>query len=196
MNIDGINKVRKSIIAVLLLLIFGATMKKDNNDIKIYRITPESLGDLYSNLCSNHSSYKRVSNRVIAIVLTSKDSTIGCVSLGGENEPELYYDTTSLNPKVFISVGMEEDPIKKYVQYDNFPLIAVASFWGDGADYEYCFSEIDNEIISYYHVVAYYYLDTITDTILNVPPHEDTIITKFYLTDLFYHKCQINNHTE
>ena len=196
MNIDGINKVRKSIIAVLLLLIFGATMKKDNNDIKIYRITPESLGDLYSNLYSNHSSYKRVSNRVIAIVLTSKDSTIGCVSLGGENEPELYYDTTSLNPKVFISVGMEEDPIKKYVQYDNFPLIEVASFWGDGADYEYCFSEIDNEIISYYHVVAYYYLDTITDIILNVPPHEDSVMNSFYLKDLFHKKCSCNIHSE
>lgn len=192
MNIAGLNRVRKSIIAVLLLLIIGTAMKKNNNDKKIYRITPESLGDLYS----NHSSYKRVSNRMIAIELTSKDTTIGCVSLGGENEPKLYYDTTSLNPKVFISIGMEEDPIKKYVQYDNYPLIEVASFWGDGADYEYCFSEIDNEIISYYNVVAYYYLDTITDIILNVPPHEDTVMNSFYLKDLFHKKCSCNIHSE
>ncbi len=133
---------------------------------------------------------------MIAIELTSKDTTIGCVSLGGENEPELYYDTTSLNPKVFISIGMEEDPIKKYVQYDNYPLIEVASFWGDGADYEYCFSEIDNEIISYYNVVAYYYLDTITDIILNVPPHEDSVMNSFYLKDLFHKKCSCNIHSE
>jgi hypothetical protein len=31
---------------------------------------------------------------------------------------------------------MEAVPIKKYVPTDNSPLIEVASFWGDGADYE------------------------------------------------------------
>lgn len=192
MNRNSVYKVGKSIVAVLLSLMNVAAEKADNDDIIIYRIIPESLDDLYS----SHSSYIRVSNTTKAIELASNGTAIGCVSLGGENETELYYDTSSLNPKVFISVGMEEDPIKKYVQYNNYPLIEVASFWGDGADYEYCFSEIDNLKISYYYVTAYYYLDTIMDTILNVPPHEDTVITTFYLTDLFYHKCQINNHTE
>ncbi len=119
--------------------------------------------------------------------LSPKDGTFRCVTLteGDEHYYRFYYDTTSSDPQVFVVYGDEEDPLSLYVKYDGYPLIEVASTWGDGADYIYSFSDIDDEGIRYYYVTGYYHLDTVADTILNLPPHEDTIIRHYFWKSLF-----------
>ena len=122
-----------------------------------------------------------------ALRFSAKDSAVRSVTLTGDDEHyyQFYYDTTSSNPRVFVVYGDEDDPLSKYVQFEGCPLIEVASRWGDGADYEYSFSDIDDEGIRYYFVTGYYYLDTIMDTILKLPPHEDTIVRHYYWKYLF-----------
>ena len=118
--------------------------------------------------------------------LSPKDGTVHCATLaeGDEHYYRFYYDTTSSDPQVFVVYGDEEDPLTQYVKYDGYPLIEVASTWGDGADYIYSFSDIDDGGIRYYHVKGYYYLDTAVDTILRLPPHEDTLVIFYQWKDL------------
>lgn len=127
--------------------------------------------------------------------LSPKDGTVRCVTLAENDEHyyRFYYDTTSSNPQVFVVYGDEEDPLSLYVKYDGYPLIEVASTWGDGPDYIYSFSDIDSEGIRYYYVTGYYYLDTVADTILNLSPHEDTLVGFYRWKDLAPEKFDCSN---
>ena len=162
------------VVAVALLLGMSGT-----GEVKRYR----RAEDFYW----GYGSYVQTEGPFRAFQFSAKDSTVHSVTLTGENEHyyQFYYDTTSSNPRVFVVYGDEEDPLSKYIQFEGYPLIEVASRWGDGADYEYGFSDIDDEGIRYYFVTGYYYLDTIMDTILNIPPHEDTIVRHYFWKDLF-----------
>ena len=117
---------------------------------------------------------------------SAEDRTVRFDTLaeGDEHYYRFYYDTTSYDPQVFVVYGNEEDPLSLYVKYDGYPLIEVASTWGDGADYIYSFSDIDDGGIRYYYVTGYYHLDTVEDTILNLPPHEDTLVSFYQWKDL------------
>ena len=53
--------------------------------------------------------------------------------------------------------------------------------------------EIKEKMIEYYKDKR---RDKVIPYVVFQAQDEDTVITTFYLTDLFYHKCQINNHTE
>ena len=127
--------------------------------------------------------------------LSPKDGTVRCDTLaeGDEHYYRFYYDTTSSDPQVFVVYGDEEDPLSLYVKYDGYPLIEVASTWGDGPDYIYSFSDIDSEGIRYYYVTGYYYLDTVADTILNLSPHEDTLVGFYRWKDLTPEKFDYSN---
>ena len=148
---------------------------------------------------------------------SAKDGTVRCDTLaeGDEHYYRFYYDTTSSDPQVFVVYGDEEDPLSQYVKFDGclfeedcfregitlsqyvkfdgFPLIEVASTWGDGTDYIYSFSDIDDGGIRYYYVTGYYHLDTATDTILNLPPHEDTLVSYYQWKDLIPEKFDCSN---
>lgn len=127
--------------------------------------------------------------------LSLKDGTVRCDTLaeGDEHYYRFYYDATSSDPQVFVVYGDEEDPLSLYVKYDGYPLIEVASTWGDGPDYIYSFSDIDSEGIRYYYVTGYYHLDTGADTILNQPPHEDTVVSFYRWKDLAPEKFDCSN---
>ena len=127
--------------------------------------------------------------------LSPKDGTVRCDTLaeGDEHYYRFYYDATSSDPQVFVVYGDEEDPLSLYVKYDGYPLIEVASTWGDGPDYIYSFSDIDSEGIRYYYVTGYYYLDTVADTILNLSPHEDTLVGFYRWKDLTPEKFDCSN---
>ena len=152
---------------------------KGTGDVKRYRLSEDFYWE--------NGPYVQTEGPYHALRFLAKDSTVRSVILTGDDEHyyQFYYDTTSSNPRVFVVYGDEEDPLSKYVQFEGYPLIEVASRWGDGADYEYSFSDIDDEGIRYYFVTGYYYLDTIMDTILNLPPHEDTIVRHYFWKDLF-----------
>ena len=128
--------------------------------------------------------------------LSPKDGTVRCDTLaeGDEHYYRFYYDATSSDPQVFVVYGDEEDPLSLYVKYDEYPLIEVASTWGDGPDYIYSFSDIDSEGIRYYYVTGYYYLDTVADTILNLSPHEDTLVSYYQWKDLTPEKFDCSNY--
>ena len=130
--------------------------------------------------------YAQTEGPFSVLQFSAKDGTVSCSTLveGDEHYYRFYYDTTSYDPQVFVVYGDEEDPLSKYVKYDGFPLIEVASTWGDGADYIYSFSDIDDRGIRYYYVMGYYHLDTVEDTILNLPPHEDTLVSFYQWKDL------------
>ena len=130
--------------------------------------------------------YAQAEGPFSVLQFSAKDGTVSCSTLveGDEHYYRFYYDTTSYDPQVFVVYGDEEDPLSKYVKYDGFPLIEVASTWGDGADYIYSFSDIDDRGIRYYYVTGYYHLDTVEDTILNLPPHEDTLVSFYQWKDL------------
>ena len=162
------------VVAVALLLGMSGT-----GEVKRYRLSE----DFYW----GYGSYVQTEGPFRALQFSAKDSTVRSVILTGDDEHyyQFYYDTTSSNPRVFVVYGDEEDPLSKYVQFEGYPLIEVASRWGDGADYEYSFSDIDDEGIRYYFVTGYYHLDTIMDTILNLPPHEDTVVRHYFWKDLF-----------
>ena len=127
--------------------------------------------------------------------LSPKDGTVRCDTLaeGDEHYYRFYYDATSSDPQVFVVYGDEEAPLSLYVKYDGYPLIEVASTWGDGPDYIYSFSDIDSEGIRYYYVTGYYYLDTVADTILNLSPHEDTLVGFYRWKDLAPEKFDCSN---
>ena len=84
---------------------------------------------------------------------SAEDRTVRFDTLaeGDEHYYRFYYDTTSYDPQVFVVYGNEEDPLSLYVKYDGYPLIEVASTWGDGTDYIYSFSDIDDGGIRYYY---------------------------------------------
>ena len=126
---------------------------------------------------------------------SAEDRTVRFDTLaeGDEHYYRFYYDTTSYDPQVFVVYGNEEDPLSLYVKYDGYPLIEVASTWGDGADYIYSFSDIDDGGIRYYYVTGYYYLDTVADTILNLPPHEDMLVSYYQWKDLTPEKFDCGN---
>ena len=126
---------------------------------------------------------------------SAEDRTVRFDTLaeGDEHYYRFYYDTTSYDPQVFVVYGNEEDPLSLYVKYDGYPLIEVASTWGDGADYIYSFSDIDDGGIRYYYVTGYYYLDTVADTILNLPPHEDMLVSYYQWKDLTSEKFDCSN---
>ena len=126
---------------------------------------------------------------------SAEDRTVRFDTLaeGDEHYYRFYYDTTSYDPQVFVVYGNEEDPLSLYVKYDGYPLIEVASTWGDGADYIYSFSDIDDGGIRYYYVTGYYYLDTVADTILNLPPHEDMLVSYYQWKDLTPEKFDCSN---
>ena len=130
--------------------------------------------------------YAQTEGPFSVLQFSAKDGTVSCSTLveGDEHYYRFYYDTTSYDPQVFVVYGDEEDPLSKYVKYDGFPLIEVASTWGDGADYIYSFSDIDDRGIRYYYVTGYYHLDTVEDTILKLPPHEDTLVSFYQWKDL------------
>ena len=130
--------------------------------------------------------YAQTEGPFSVLQFSAKDGTVSCSTLveGDEHYYRFYYDTTSYDPQIFVVYGDEEDPLSKYVKYDGFPLIEVASTWGDGADYIYSFSDIDDRGIRYYYVTGYYHLDTVEDTILNLPPHEDTLVSFYQWKDL------------
>lgn len=130
--------------------------------------------------------YAQTEGPFSVLQFSAKDGTVSCSTLveGDEHYYRFYYDTTSYDPQIFMVYGDEEDPLSKYVKYDGFPLIEVASTWGDGADYIYSFSDIDDRGIRYYYVMGYYHLDTVEDTILNLPPHEDTLVSFYQWKDL------------
>lgn len=130
--------------------------------------------------------YAQTEGPFSVLQFSAKDGTVSCSTLveGDEHYYRFYYDTTSYDPQIFVVYGDEEDPLSKYVKYDGFPLIEVASTWGDGADYIYSFSDIDDRGIRYYYVMGYYHLDTVEDTILNLPPHEDTLVSFYQWKDL------------
>lgn len=130
--------------------------------------------------------YAQAEGPFSVLQFSAKDGTVSCSTLveGDEHYYRFYYDTTSYDPQIFVVYGDEEDPLSKYVKYDGFPLIEVASTWGDGADYIYSFSDIDDRGIRYYYVTGYYHLDTVEDTILNLPPHEDTLVSFYQWKDL------------
>ena len=126
---------------------------------------------------------------------SAEDRTVRFDTLaeGDEHFYRFYYDTTLSDPQVFVVYGDEEDPLSQYVKFDGFPLIEVASTWGDGTDYIYSFSDIDDGGIRYYYVTGYYYLDTVADTILNLPPHEDTLVSYYQWKDLIPEKFDCSN---
>ena len=126
---------------------------------------------------------------------SAEDRTVRFDTLaeGDEHYYRFYYDTTSYDPQVFVVYGNEEDPLSLYVKYDGYPLIEVASTWGDGTDYIYSFSDIDDGGIRYYYVTGYYHLDTAADTILNLPPHEDTLVSYYQWKDLTPEKFDCSN---
>lgn len=126
---------------------------------------------------------------------SAEDRTVRFDTLaeGDEHYYRFYYDTTSYDPQVFVVYGNEEDPLSLYVKYDGYPLIEVASTWGDGTDYIYSFSDIDDGGIRYYYVTGYYHLDTAADTILNLPPHEDTLVSYYQWKDLIPEKFDCSN---
>ena len=130
--------------------------------------------------------YAQTEGPFSVLQFSAKDGTVSCSTLveGDEHYYRFYYDTTSYDPQVFVVYGNEEDPLSLYVKYDGYPLIEVASTWGDGADYIYSFSDIDDGGIRYYYVTGYYHLDTVEDTILNLPPHEDTLVSFYQWKDL------------
>ena len=162
------------VVAVALLLGMNGP-----GDVKRYRLSEDFYWE--------YGPYVQTEGPFRALRFSAKDSTVRSVILTGDDEHyyQFYYDTTSSNPRVFVVYGDEEDPLSKYVQFEGYPLIEVASRWGDGADYEYSFSDIDDEGIRYYFVTGYYHLDTIMDTILNLPPHEDTVVRHYFWKDLF-----------
>ena len=130
--------------------------------------------------------YAQTEGPFSVLQFSAKDGTVSCSTLveGDEHYYRFYYDTTSYDPQVFVVYGDEEDPLSQYVKFDGFPLIEVASTWGDGTDYIYSFSDIDDGGIRYYYVMGYYHLDTVEDTILNLPPHEDTLVSFYQWKDL------------
>ena len=139
--------------------------------------------------------YAQTEGPFCVLRLSPKDGTVRCDTLaeGDEHYYRFYYDATSSDPQVFVVYGDEEDPLSQYVKYDGYPLIEVASTWGDGPDYIYSFSDIDSEGIRYYYVTGYYYLDTVADTILNQPPHEDTLVGFYRWKDLAPEKFDCSN---
>ena len=138
-----------------------------------------------------YGPYAQAEGPFRALRFSPKDGTVRCVTLaeGDGHYYRFYYDTTSSAPQVFVVYGDEEDPLSQYVKYDGYPLIEVASAWGDGPDYIYSFSDIDDVGIRYYHVTGYYHLDTVADTILNLPPHEDTLVSYCQWKDLTLERC-------
>ena len=142
-----------------------------------------------------YGPYAQTEGPYRALQFSPKDGTFRCVTLaeGDKHYYQFYCDTTSSNPQVFVVYGNEEDPQSQYVKFDGYPLIEVASRWGDGADYEYSFSDIDEVGIRYYYVTGYYHLDTLADTILHLPPHEDTIVGFYQWKDLTPEKCYCDN---
>lgn len=142
-----------------------------------------------------YGPYAQTKGSFRVLRFSAKASTVRCVTLaeGDEHYYRFYYDTTSSDPQVFVVYGGEEDPLSLYVKYDGFPLIEVASTWGDGADYIYSFSDIDDGGIRYYYVTGYYYLDTVVDTILSLPPHEDTLVSYCQWKDLIPEKFDCDN---
>ena len=162
------------VVAVALSLGMNVT-----GEVKRYRLSEDFYwGD---------GPYVQTEGPFRALRFSAKDSSVRFVTLTGDDEHyyQFYYDSTSSNPRIFVVYGDEEDPLSKYIQFEGYPLIEVASRWGNGADYEYSFSDIDEEGIRYYFVTGYYYLDTVMDTILNLPPHEDTVIRHYFWKDLF-----------
>jgi hypothetical protein len=135
--------------------------------------------------------YVQTEGPFCALRFSAKDSTFRYVVLTDDDEHyyRFYYDTTTSNPRVFVVYGDEEDPLSQYIKIGGYSYIEVASSWGDGPDYIYSFSDVDDEGIRYYYVTGYYYLDTVADTILNLPPHEDTVISYYRWKDLSLEKC-------
>lgn len=140
-------------------------------------------------------SYVQTEGPFRVLRFSAKDGTVRCDTLaeGDEHYYRFYYDTTSSDPQVFVVYGDEEDPLSQYVKFDGFPLIEVASTWGDGTDYIYSFSDIDDGGIRYYYVTGYYHLDIAADTILNLPPHEDTLVSYYQWKDLIPEKFDCSN---
>ena len=133
-----------------------------------------------------YGPYAQTEGPFRVLQFSAADRTFRCVTLeeGDEHYYRFYYDTTYSVPRVLVVYGDEEDPLSQYVKYDGYPFIEVASSWGDGPDYIYSFSDIDEVGIRYYYVTGFYHMDTVADTILNLPPHEDTLVSYYHWKDL------------